>query len=89
MTDRSESQNPKLQDPNPDLAFAQDKEQDGALAGELGNIALEGGTEDTEHGRLGARLKGVQRRKRARPGTDCEVLVSKMRMVKKKEESDG
>jgi len=89
MTDRAESRKSKLQDPNPDFGLAQAKDQDGVLADELGNISVEGGTEDTEHGRLGARLKGVQRRKRARPGTECKVLVSKMRMVKKKEEGDG
>ena len=89
MMDRSGSQNPRRSNSASDLGLAQDEEQDGALAGELGNTTVEGWVEDTEHSRLGVRLKGVQRRKRARHGTECQVLVSKMRMVKKKEESDG
>ena len=38
--------------------------------------------------RLGARLKGVRRRKRAQPGAECDVLARKLRMVKTKEEGD-
>ena len=44
--------------------------------------------EDERGGRLGGRLKGVRRRKRARRGFECEVMATKLRLVKVKEEGD-
>ncbi len=44
--------------------------------------------ENERGGRLGGRLKGVRRRKRARRGFECEVMVTKLRLVKVKEEGD-
>ncbi|MEE9615819.1 MAG: hypothetical protein V3T90_02295 [Anaerolineae bacterium] len=44
--------------------------------------------EDERGRRLGGRLKGVRRRKRARRGFECEVMATKLRLVKVKEEGD-
>ena len=44
--------------------------------------------EDESGRRLGGRLKGVRRRKRARRGFECEVMATKLRLVKVKEEGD-
>jgi len=44
--------------------------------------------EDERGGRLKKRLRVVRKRKRAQRGFECEVVVSKMRLVKTKEEND-
>jgi len=41
--------------------------------------------EDESGGRMGERLRVVRKRKRARRGFECEVMVSKMRLVKVEE----
>lgn len=48
----------------------------------------EGGKEDERGGRLKKRLRVVRKRKRAQRGFECEVVASKMRLVKTKEEND-
>jgi len=41
------------------------------------------GTEENDRGgRMGGRLKGVRKRKRARRGFECEVVAMKLRLVR-------
>jgi len=44
--------------------------------------------DDKKSGRLEKRLKAVRKRKRAQRGFECEVVASKMRLVKVEEEND-
>jgi len=51
-------------------------------------LRVEGTEENERGGRLGGRLKGVRKRKRARHKFECEVVTFKLRLVKVKEEGD-
>jgi len=53
-----------------------------------GEMKVEGTGENGRSGRLSRRLKGMQRRKRARCGLDCEVMVQKLKLVKIEEGGD-
>jgi len=45
------------------------------------------GKEDRRSGRMGRRLRAVRKRKLARHNFECEVVASKMRLVKVEEEN--
>jgi len=49
-------------------------------------MEMEGARENKRGGRLGGRLVGVRKRKRARRGFECEVVALKLRLVRVKGE---
>jgi len=51
-------------------------------------MKAEGKGENERGGRIGGRLKGVRKRKRARRGFECDVMALKLRLVKTRETSD-
>jgi len=50
-------------------------------------MKMKGAEENESGGRIGGRLKGVRKRKRAQRGFECEVVALKLRLVKIKERS--
>ena len=51
-------------------------------------MKTKGAEKNEKGGRMGGRLKGVRKRKRARRGFECEVIATKLRLVKVKEGRD-
>ena len=49
-----------------------------------GKMTTKGMEENESGGRMGGRLKGVRKRKRARRGFECQVVALKLRLVKVK-----
>lgn len=49
-----------------------------------GKMTTKGMEENEGSERMGGRLKGVRKRKRARRGFECEVVALKLRLVKVK-----
>ena len=86
--DKGQIPNLKSQNPNSKFQTDAELERDGVAAEGLGEVVETDRTEGTGRGRLDARLKGVQRRKRARSGSGSDVLTLKMRLVKTMEECD-
>jgi hypothetical protein len=92
--DRGQTPNPKGQTPNPKDQIpnskpraSSDTELDDAVTGGQEEAVEIDRTEGGGHGRPAARLKGVQKRKRAQRRAGCEVLAFKLRLVET--ESDG
>ena len=79
----------KSQTPNSKLQTDAELERDDVGTGGSEQAEDTGGIERGGRGRLDARLKGVRRRKRARSGSDSDVLTRKMRLVKTVEECDA
>jgi hypothetical protein len=79
----------KVKIPNSKVQADSELERDGVVAEGLGEVVETDGIEGLGRGRLDARLKGVRRRKRARSGSDSDVLTRKMRLVKTVEERDA
>jgi hypothetical protein len=86
---KSKMTNDKDQTPNPKVQADSELERDGVVAEGPGEVVETDGVESGDRGRLDARLKGVWRRKRARSGSDSDVLTRKMRLVKTVEERDA
>lgn len=51
-------------------------------------MKTKGAGENEKGGRMGGRLEGVRKRKRARRGFECEVVATKLRLVRVKEEGE-
>ncbi len=49
---------------------------------------MKGTGENEGSRRMGGRLEGVRKRKRARRGFECEVVATKLRLVRVKEEGE-
>ena len=79
---------PKDKTPNPKFQNGSELDHDRVATEQHEEMKVEERGEEGQGARLGARLKGVRRRKRARPGVECNVLERKLRMVKTKEEGD-
>ena len=76
------------QTPNSKSKTGSDLDHDRPSAEQQEETRVEERGEEGQGARLGGRLKGVRRRKRARPGTACDVLERKLRIVKMKGEGD-
>ena len=81
--------NDKGQRPNFKVQADSELERDDMAEEGLREVVETDGTESRGPGRLDARLKGVRRRKRARLGSDSDVLTHKMRLVRTVEECDA
>ena len=53
-----------------------------------GKMTTKGMEENEGGGRMGGRLKGVRKRKRARRGFECQVVALKLRLVKVRGKGD-
>ena len=78
----------KSQTPNAKSKMGSELDRDRPSPEQREETKVEDRGEEGQGARLGARLKRVQRRKRARPGAECDVLAQKLRTVKTKEEVD-
>ena len=87
--DKGQRPNPKTQNLNSKVQADSELERDDMAEEGLRKVVETDGTESRGPGRLDARLKGVRRRKRARSGSDSDVLTHKMRLVKTVEECDA
>jgi hypothetical protein len=79
----------KVKIPNSEVQADSELEHDEMAAEGLGEVVETDGIEGIGRGQMDARLKGVRRRKRARSGSDSDVLTRKMRLVKTVEERDA
>ena len=87
--DKGQIPNSTSQIPSLEIQADSELERDDVGVGGSEKAGDTGGIESGGHGRLDARLKGVQRRKRARSGSGSDVLTRKMRLVKTVEECDA